>query len=1266
MRARNLLIMILYVILAWSGLAFDVRNAESTLQSKTKAFSPLAIGYDAQAAEAWLQTAEWQHWNQLHGGNWTAQFDTRTGVPRRVWGGAIPWVPGEANDLTGPSDDATLEQVARTFISDNPELFATTNDHLRFDPSVASPDREGRIRYAAFDYVVDGVPVEYGRLTFAVNNGNMIYWHSANISDAATQTTPVLSADQAIDALLGWTEVPSSAATLISGPTLKLIPQNSLTADGGLRYVLTWEILLRLDGGIETWAGYVDGATGAILAFSDANRYAGCPEASSPSGKVTGGIRPAKATDEEVVRSFPFTSVDDGSVTTLNGNFAYTPGATSSTELSGRFFDANCSDCVRSESDPVSGWQPFATSDTGRIELGTGGRDVVQGPGEPTISYGNGTSTPADRTAFYHTNVARSIAQKWVDFDFLDTTVPVNVNINDICNAYWGSSSLNFFKSGEYISSSSGELIYCSNTGEIRDVMQHEWGHGVDANDGLPPGYAAGVGDFATGEAVGDHIALFVDHDACIGQSFMTPRDMGLYVTDLDTMELASCNGVRDLDELRSNRGTLSITNVETQCPGPPISTSTPQVILYFGPMLREGHCEGEIWGQAAFHLVESMSRGRQYGTVTLDGEKRYATYEGDPLPDGADGSPNPAIDRDQAWMIHERLFFLSRPLVASYAPSRHQAMGGSAYDGYLVVDDEGDGLANGTPHAAYINDAMVHHGMEEWGLPGGVPAGIDSANCDTLATPNVTLSPGIAGDGTPAVTVSWTEVAGASSYAILRNERRDDVFLEVGRVDASTLSFTDVGVDNGVSYNYRVQANADTPCYSVSSGGVRQVSLSLPEPAVKSMNLTDSPQGNGDGGLDSGERAQLYIVLTNRGVVGLNHAEATLSSLSSGVRVLKDGPYSYGSLAVGESAGPSRSFVVELDPNGMLCGSVATFALQVSSDEGCFTLLITIPIGNDGTSCAVFRDVYAQPATMAIASDGAGACSDGDAVPDPGETIEVTVQVNNVGERSAKNVAVTLSADRSYATFDGPSTLNLGTIEPLGAETKSATFLVSIDSTAPFDDRLTLTASVTASGQQEPAASSIVSAVNRDEVKRTETYDFESGAQGWTSSDPAAGWVRENLQAQTGNLTYLWHAQYTADRCDTLVSPEYEISDTSTLSWDLAYVSENTDAAWDGMDVQISADGGLSWVKLEPQSGYPALSVGSGCVPVDTGYYSGYQPLMSRQSLDLSPWNGMRVQIRFRWATDELVDAIVGGAWIDNIEAADMTVAVPDTPCLP
>jgi hypothetical protein len=1229
------LFVIAFLVVAFLGAsrpasAIEPRISEQALDAKVVVLPALKANLDNTKINLYLADPLWSTWNLGHGGNWTAQFDTLTNHPRRVFGGAIPFT----------KNPNQLEQTARSFIDANQSVLGVPNSRLTYVPTAASAVKSGRVMYAAFDYHINNVPVEYARLVFAVNNGNMIYWHSANIADVPTVTTPVLSASQALGAALTHAGVLQSQVNIVKEPTLKLLPRNGL-AGALLKYQLTYEVIFRLDGGRSTWVAHVDALTGQVAAFGDANRYAACTAGTG--GKVVGGVKPAKATDTEVVRSFPFAEVNGSETANSNGSFMW-DGNTASTGLNGAFFDTNCEDCLKSETDPQSGFQPYATSKDGRIDLGTGGRDVVTGPDLPTTSYGNGLSTPADRTAFFHTNVARMIALKWMNLPFLSTKIPVKVNINDVCNAFWDGSSLNFFKPGELTSGSS--VIACKNTGEIRDVMQHEWGHGLDTFDGEEPGYAAGLGDMATGEAVADHVALFVDHDACIGQSFYN-RFSGPFITDPVTMEVAQCDGVRNLDEHRTTTGRLTTTNVTVNCAA--ISTSP----HYIGPLLGEGHCEGELWGQVDWHLVNNLETGRKYGTVTLDANKHLVTYAGDPLANGASNSPNGGFGRDVAWTILEQLYFESRPVVASYAPSRFQVMGVSAYDGYMIADDEGDGLANGTPHAAYINDAYVHHGNEEW-APGTTTASVatDAKNCTAPGTPNVTVkqttdSP----TGTPAVTVSWNPVAGATSYSVLRTERRDDVFLEVARVNTAS-SITDIGVDNGVTYYYRVQANGGGACFAVSAGGVKSITVSQPEPKLNNVVVNDSLSGNGDGRLDGGENARLFVVVRNNGLGALTNASGTLRSLTSGISV-EAGAKRYGTIAANGVAGPARSFFVEVDADGALCGTTARFVLDITSDQGCFAVPVSLEMADD--DCQLYGQAFARPRSVEVTNDSLNTCGDGDGSPDPGEMVQVAVVVVNDGDQTANNVSVQLSTNKAYLMIL-ESTRHLGNMAPNG--TGIATFTISVGS-APFADLATLTATVT-SQNGLPGTRSRVTTVNRDLTTQSFNATFETSNDGWM---PSGLWSR-NLAPTTGNLTNVFGSGSGADQCDTLVGPEVEFSATSSMSFDLAFVTENTpvDGALDGLDVQITLDGGRTWNTVDVVQGYADVSSSTSCVGAGTPIFSGASPLMKRYDVNLAPYAGRIGQLRFRYGSDPLVDG--PGAWVDNVTTNNIIVSVPDITC--
>jgi hypothetical protein len=1226
------LIMFVVVLVGSTSYAIEPRLKETALDAKVVTLPPLKANVDVTKINLYLANPLWSAWNAGHGGNWTAQFDTLTNHPRRVFGGSIPWTSNPAN----------LESTARSFIDANQSVLGVANSRLTYAPLGATAVKSGKVMYAAFDYNINGVPVEMARLVFAVNNGNLIYWHSANIANVPAVTTPALSASQALAAALSHAGVTQLAVNIVKEPTLKLLPQTGLLG-ALLKYRLTYELIFRLNGGRSTWVAHVDALTGTVIAFGDSNRYAACTAGTG--GKVVGGVRPAQATDPEVIRSFPFAEVNDSDGANANGSFPWN-GSTSSTGLNGTFFDTNCEDCLKSEDDPQSGFQPYATSTNGRIDLGTGGRDVVLGPDQPVTSYGNGTSTPADRTAFFHTNVARQIAVKWMNLPFLNSKVGVKVNINDTCNAFWDGTALNFFKAGEVVSGSS--TYKCQNTGEIRDVMQHEWGHGLDTFDGEEPGLAAGFGDFATGEAAADHIALFVDHDSCIGQSFYN-FGSGPFITDPATGAMANCDGVRNVDELRTTTPRLTTTNVTLNCAA--VSTAP----YYVGPLLGEGHCEGELWSQVSWHLVNDLESGRKYGTVVLDANKQFVTNAGDALPNSADGSPNPGFGRDVAWTILEQLYFESRPVVASYAPSRFQVGGTSAYDGFMIADDTGDGLANGTPHAAYINDAFVHHGNEEW-APGSTSPSVaaDSKNCTAPGTPNVTVTQSTdSATGTPAVTISWTAVSGATSYSIQRTERRDDVFLELARV-TSAGSITDVGVDNGVTYHYRVQANGGTACFSVSTGGVKSISVAQPQPVLNNVVINDSNGGNGDNDLDAGEAATLYVVVRNTGLGALTNVSGSLRSVTNGIMVLTPGAMSYGSIAVNGTAGPTQSFSITLDPNGALCGGTAKFVLDITSDQGCFALPVSLSL--DPESCELFSGAYPRPSSVTIVNDSLNTCGDGDGSPDPGEMVQVKVIVQNNGDMVANKVLVRLATDKPYLMIVN-DLINLGTIMPHRAG--EATFSVSVGA-APFADQATFTAFVTATESQDPATRELVTTVNRDIVTQTFNATFETGNDGWM---PAGLWARESAPTTT-DLTTVFHGGYAAEHCDTLTGPQVEFSATSSMSFDLAYVSENTDGAYDGLDVQLTLDGGRTWNTVDVVQGYSAISASTSCISAGTPMFSGVSPVMAHYDINLAPYAGKTGQLRFRFGSDPLAEAQPAGAWVDNVSTKNVVVSVPDITC--
>src|SRR5919106_2530877 len=94
-------------------------NPPKTTELSTKIILQPAIApvFDATKQSNFEKSAAWTAFNAANGGNWKSTFDPLTGRARRVYGGAVPFIPGPANGLNGGTSSADLEKAARNFIT---------------------------------------------------------------------------------------------------------------------------------------------------------------------------------------------------------------------------------------------------------------------------------------------------------------------------------------------------------------------------------------------------------------------------------------------------------------------------------------------------------------------------------------------------------------------------------------------------------------------------------------------------------------------------------------------------------------------------------------------------------------------------------------------------------------------------------------------------------------------------------------------------------------------------------------------------------------------------------------------------------------------------------------------------------------------------------------------------------------------------------------------------------------------------------------------
>lgn len=725
----------------------STRFAGKTIDDPAAVLAIVAIDTQSLSVEDPLRRG----WEQFFAANgaWSVQLDQRTGLPTLASGKGITWLPAtsvEGDPAAIPPID-TLERLARQFLDSHSVLLGRWGTQLVLDRSASGKVNE-RVWQVTFRQQVDGVMVNGARFDFHVEHGNLVAFGAYALGPVDVAATPTISRDAAravLDGYLG-AALPVNA-TFDNGGTLQLTPLDP-RRDGrsawtgprghGLTHALVWHFALHIPGEAPSWIVDVDAHSGSVIACYDDTRYE----------QIRGGVYPLSndGVGAEGVEqpNFPMPFADytvaGGAVNYSGDEGLYScssPAATVRTTLNGKFIRV---------SDGCGVVDQTTTCDNPlEFSLGPGTDCVVPAGSSP----GN---THAARSSFYHLNLAMAKGRAWLPGNaWLQSQVVNNVNINDVCNAYWNG-SVNFYKSGGG----------CRNTGELQGVFVHEWGHGLDANDG--GGYDN------TSESYADVVAIFEARLSCVGRGFFESQNCSAYG---DTC--LNCTGIRDMNWNSRTR----------HQPATPANFVQPLCGGGGGPCGREVHCESYPPSEAIFDLATR------------------------------DLSTN-GLDPDSAWQLAERLFYQSRqgsggPIFNCSLPNSDGCGTNSWYHKLRLADDDDGNLANGTPHAKAIFDAFARHNLA-CGLAADV-TNQSSGACPVLATPTITQAQA----QTNAIVLTWTPVPSASNYRILRNDLGCSYAqLIVGSATAPSTTFTDDQLANGQSVFYRVQAiGANSACES-------------------------------------------------------------------------------------------------------------------------------------------------------------------------------------------------------------------------------------------------------------------------------------------------------------------------------------------------------------------------------------------------------------------------------------------------------------------
>ena len=126
----------------------------------------------------------------------------------------------------------------------------------------------------------------------------------------------------------------------------------------------------------------------------------------------------------------------------------------------------------------------------------------------------------------------------------------------------------------------------------------------------------------------------------------------------------------------------------------------------------------------------------------------------------------------------------------------------------------------------------------------------------------------------------------------------------------------------------------------------------------------------------------------------------------------------------------------------------------------------------------------------------------------------------------------------------------------------------------------------------------------------------------------------------------------YPSDTCAAATTPALDLGPSPVLEFWSVYDIEDD---WDKGIVELSANGGATWTRLEV--GYPgyAGNTGDQC-GLPTGYYfTGTEMTHEAYQVSLAPWSGQQVRLRWRLSSDGYVEE--DGWWIDDISITDVSV---------
>ncbi len=322
--------------------------------------------------------------------------------------------------------------------------------------------------------------------------------------------------------------------------------------------------------------------------------------------------------------------------------------------------------------------------------------------------------------------------------------------------------------------------------------------------------------------------------------------------------------------------------------------------------------------------------------------------------------------------------------------------------------------------------------------------------------------------------------------------------------------------------------------------------------------STTDDPAGDNDNIVDIGENINITAALRNTGTATANSVTGKLRSGNPHVTII-DSVKSYGNIAVGANVSNSTPFICRFGagiPDGE---SVQMIIFAKDALDSSWTLSFNVEVSAPVTS--YFSHSVDDPA------------GDGDGYAEPGESIELDIDIQNTGGETARFMMLTLSTSDPYITITSANS-GIDSIAPSGVKKCATPFLLNVSPSCPTPY----------------SASMIITVVDYRGPTSVDTFaitigqagfvdDCESGPGGWNSVSLWGLSTRRtgspyNSWYSGSNATFMYQDNVNA----VLETPEIITPDNPVLTFWHYYFTE---PSYDSCLVTYTTNGGASWQRL-------------------------------------------------------------------------------------